>query len=179
MSTFNKVNENSLLFDFQYVYGCSAVDMPELKWNILNFGYGVNFKYEGMLSHSFDRFYVVKNFELSKVEDLHLTTVQFDSTCSYLKVEKDKDNIASSYLPNLLAYSEKNFTLCNFYKKQIAYYNCTAYEMLTNEIGLILPAFPKEKSHKRSTIGSIISGFIGLAYEGISSFLHHKHQKAL
>ena len=37
-----------------------AVDvMPELKKNILNFRYGANFKYEGMLTHSFDRFYVV------------------------------------------------------------------------------------------------------------------------
>ena len=52
--------------------------MPELKRNILNFGYGVNFKYQGMLSHSFDRFYVVTKFELPKVEDLKLTTVQFD-----------------------------------------------------------------------------------------------------
>ena len=33
--------------------------MPELKKNVLNFRYGVNFKYEGMLTHSFDRFYVV------------------------------------------------------------------------------------------------------------------------
>ena len=33
--------------------------MPELKKNVLNFGYGANFKYEGMLMHSFDRFYVV------------------------------------------------------------------------------------------------------------------------
>ena len=33
--------------------------MPELKKNILSFGYGVNFKYEGMLAHSFDTFYVV------------------------------------------------------------------------------------------------------------------------
>ena len=31
----------------------------------------------------------------------------------------------------------------------------------------------------RSIIGSIISGFIFLAYEGISSFLHLKCQKAL
>ena len=38
-----------------FVYDSSAIDiMPELKRNILNFGYGVNFKYEGMLSHSFD-----------------------------------------------------------------------------------------------------------------------------
>ena len=60
--------------------------MPELKRNILNFGYGVNFKYEGMFSHSFNRFYVVANFELPKVEELRLTTVavDFDSRCSYL-----------------------------------------------------------------------------------------------
>ena len=30
--------------------------MPEHKKNVLNFGYRVNFKYEGMLAHSFDRF---------------------------------------------------------------------------------------------------------------------------
>ena len=37
---------------FLFVCDSFAVDiMPELKRNILNFGYGVNFKYEGMLSH--------------------------------------------------------------------------------------------------------------------------------
>ena len=67
------------------MYDRSAVDiMAKLKRNILNFGYGVNFKYEGMLSHSFDRFYVVAKFELPKVEDLRFTTVDFDSKCSYL-----------------------------------------------------------------------------------------------
>ena len=42
----------------------SVDNMPELKINILNFGYRINFKYEGMLSHSFDRFYVVTKFIL-------------------------------------------------------------------------------------------------------------------
>ena len=46
--------------------------MPELKRNILNFGYAINFKYDRMLSHSFDRFCVVARFELTKVEDLKL-----------------------------------------------------------------------------------------------------------
>ena len=46
--------------------------MPELKKNILKFGYCINYKYEGILSHSFDRFYVVTKFELPKVEDLKL-----------------------------------------------------------------------------------------------------------
>ena len=48
----------------------SVYIMPELKRNILNFGYRINFKYEGMLSHSFDRFYVVTKFILPTVSDL-------------------------------------------------------------------------------------------------------------
>ena len=70
---------------FVCVYDSSAVDiMPELKRNILNFGYGINFKYEGMLSHSFDRFYIVTKFKLPRVEDLKFTTIDFDTYCSYL-----------------------------------------------------------------------------------------------
>ena len=37
---------------------------PELKKNVLKFGYGINYKYEGMLAHSFNRFYVVTKFIL-------------------------------------------------------------------------------------------------------------------
>ena len=42
-----------------YICRYTSVEiMPELKKNIFKFGYGINFKYEGMLTHSFDRFYV-------------------------------------------------------------------------------------------------------------------------
>ena len=52
--------ELSLILIVLCMCGTSAVSiMLELKHNILRFGYGVNFRYEGMLSHSFDRFYVV------------------------------------------------------------------------------------------------------------------------
>ena len=65
-----------LILIILYVCDTSAVNiMPELKHNILRFGYGVNFRYEGMLSHSFDRFYVVMKIEISKVLDLNLTTI--------------------------------------------------------------------------------------------------------
>ena len=36
----------------------------ELQKNILKFGYGINYKYEGMLAHSFDRFYIIVKFML-------------------------------------------------------------------------------------------------------------------
>ena len=67
-----------------FVYDSSTVDiMPKLKQNILNFGYGVNFKYEGMLSHSFDQFYIVTKFELPKAKHLRLATFKFDFKCTY------------------------------------------------------------------------------------------------
>ena len=61
-----------------------AIDViPELKKIVLNFRYGANFKYEGMLTHSFDRFYVVAKYKIPKVEHLQFTTFVFDLTCNH------------------------------------------------------------------------------------------------
>ena len=92
------------------VYGCSAVDiMSKLKRNILNFGYGVHFKYEGMLSHSFDRFYVVAKFELPRAEDLRLTTIEFNSKCSYLARNDTQKN---SYFSKTFGILSENCVIC-------------------------------------------------------------------
>ena len=54
------------------------------------------------------------------------------------------------------------------------------YNILQNEIGLILPTFGNRKKRFIATIlGSVASKIIGLAFEGISSFLYHKRQKDL
>ena len=52
-----------------------------------------------------------------------------------------------------------------------------AHNILENEINLILPQVPRKQ--KCGIITTLVSSFIGLAYEGISSLLHHKHNKAL
>ena len=143
------------------MYDSSAVDiMPELK-RYFKFGYGVNFKYKGMLAHSFDRFYVVAKFEIPKVEDLKLMTIAFDTKCSYLKG-------TNMYVNRVLKYCKKIVPYVRFYKRQIAYYNRTAYKILENEIGLIVPNFLIEKRPKRgailaSVLGYIASSIIGLA----------------
>ena len=77
--------EFSLILIILCMYGTSTVNiMLELKHNILRFGYGVNFRYEGMFSHSFDRFYIVTKIEIPKVSDLNLTLFQFDYNCSHV-----------------------------------------------------------------------------------------------
>ena len=162
------------------MYDSSAKDiMSELKWNILNFGYGVNFKYVGMFSHSFDWFYIVTRFELTKTKDLRLVTFKFDFECSYTNHTSTNTNYAK-----LLKYCMKIAPYAQLYQRQIQYYNHTAYDTLTNDIGKIMSKFLTDHRHKRGTIlasilGSFASSVIGLAYEGISSFLHHKRHKAL
>ena len=66
-----------------------------------------------------------------------------------------------------------------FYKMHINVHNKTAHHILKNEVGLILPKFPKGRKSKRGIFSTIIIGFVGLAFEGISSFLHNRRHKAL
>ena len=66
----------------------------------------------------------------------------------------------------------------DFYKKQISAYNHMSHKIL-NEISLILPNYPKGRKEKRGIITSLITGFIGIVYEGISSYLHNRRQEAL
>ena len=57
----------------------------ELQKNILKFDYGINYKYQGMLAHSFDRFYVITKFILPALDDLKLFPIRYDKECKYLK----------------------------------------------------------------------------------------------
>ena len=62
---------------------------------------------------------------------------------------------------------------------QIKAHNNTAHHILKNEVDLILPKFYEGQKSKRGIFSVIISGFIGLAFKSISSFLHNKRHKAL
>ena len=150
------------------------VDLPN---NVLKFGYSINYKYMGKVSHSFDRFYIVTKFELPKVEDLKFDDIPYDVECTHL--DNSKPGQSFRILTDIKRYCIKIALHIEYYRKQITYYNQIAPDILTNELALILPTFPTQKREKRGIITSLITGFISLAYEGISSFLHHKRQKAL
>ena len=171
------------------VYGTSAASiMPELKQNVLRFGYRVNFRYEGMLAHSFDRFYVVTRIEIPKVSDLNLTVFQFDYNCSHVAhIEKDTRFKVPDMIRDMFkVYCRNIIPYMYLYKHQLEYYEKTVYNILEKDIGMILPKFGntennnvQSKCPKRQIISALISEFIGLAFEGISSYLQHKRQKAL
>ena len=166
-----------------FIFACcicrytSVEIMPGLKKPILNFSYGINFKYEGMLAHSFDRFYVV-TFFLPTINDLKFSLIGFNEKCNYLNDNIVCNHNSKDYISNLRVYCKMIIPLVQFYKEQISSYNHTAHNILMKEISLILPNFPKAKQEKRSICIIPSIGFIGLAYEGISSCLHNRRQKA-
>ena len=120
-----------------------------------------------------------QNLNYQKTKDLRLATFKFDFECSYANHTSINTNNAK-----LLNYCMKVSLYTWLYQRQIQFYNCTAYDTLAKDIGKKLPKVLIYCRHKigailASILGSVASSVIGLAYEGISSFLYHKRHKAL
>ena len=85
----------------------------------------------------------------------------------------------------LLQDKRFNYLLCKlrpymvFIKWKSMYPTKTAHHILNDEVDLILPKFHEGRKSKRGIFGTIILGFVGVAFEGISSFLHSRKHKAL
>ena len=92
---------------------------------------------------------MVTKFEIPKIKDPRLTTFSFDLTCKHL-------NISNHYMQRYIKHCKRIAPYVKFYKKQIDYYNHTAYEILQNEIGLILPSFTNYKRQKRGIIATVL-----------------------
>ena len=91
---------------------------------------------------------------------------------------KNNENIKQN-IRDLLLYCTKLNPYMAFYKMQIKSQNATACNILKNEVDLILPKLYENQKSKRGIFGALILAFKALAFEGISSFLHHKRHNAL
>ena len=169
-----KIYLHFIFMQFYCIYQCTSTKIKlELKKNILNFGYGINYKNEGILAHSFDRFYVWTKCILPSIRNLNFLKLNYDNTCTYLDNKNLHDADTKTYMLDLIIFCKKIKPFVIYYKRLIKSYNNTAHNILKNEIDLILPQVPRKQEHE--IITTLVSRFIGLAsYEGISSFLHHK-----
>ena len=129
-----------------------------------------------MLTHSFHRFYVVIKFMLPMVGDIKFSKLNFDHTCMYMKKECAPNTDSRKYLTELRTYCNKIKPFVSYYSKLINSYNRTTHNILQNEIRLLLLQVSRQKC---GIIITLVSSFIGLVYEGISSFLQQKCKNAL
>ena len=102
---------------------CDSINFnPELQRNILKFGYGINYKYEGMLAHSFNRFYIVTKFMLPSVKDIKFSNLNFDESCTYMNKTYAPHSDSTKYLSELKMYCNKIKQFVSYYSKLIASY---------------------------------------------------------
>ena len=123
-----------------------------------------------MLAHSFDRFYVVKKFILPSIGDLNFSELNYDDTCAYLDNRNICDTDTKKHMLDLIMFCKKVEPFVIYYKRLIKSYNNTAHNFLKNEIDLILPQVPRKQTCR--IITTLVSSFIGLAYEGISIYIN-------
>ena len=129
-----------------------------------------------MLVHSFNRFYIVTKFILPSIKVLQFLKFKYDNTCAYLDWKNSCDAEINKYTLDL-SFCKKIEPYVDYYRRQIESCNNIAHHILKNEIDLILSQLPTK--HKCGIITTLISSFIVLSYEGISSFLHNRRHKAL
>ena len=111
------------------------------------------------------------------IGDLKFSKLNFDYACTYMNKEYAPNTDSRRYLLELKTYCNKIKPFVTYYSKLIQSYNKTTHNILENEIRLLLPQVSKRQKH--GIITTLVSSFIGLAYEGISSFLQQKCENAL
>ena len=82
----------------------------------MNFGYGINYKYEGMLAHLCDRFYVVTKFILPSIGDLKFSKLNYVNTCIYLNDRSTQSSENRKHV-KFNEFLQKDRTICNVLQK--------------------------------------------------------------
>ena len=138
-----KFNLYSVLnFLYYFNQSTSTKIKPELKKYILNFGYSINFKYEGMLEHSFDRFYIVTKFILPSIGDLNFSKLNYNNTCAYLDNKNTHGTVTKKHARSYDILQKEPFVV--YYKRLIKSYHNMAQNILENKVNFILPQIPKK-----------------------------------
>ena len=105
---------------------------------------------------------------LPSMGDIKFSKLNFDHTCAYMNKEYAPNTDSRKYLTELKMHCNKIKPFVTYYNNLIKSYNTTVYNILENEINPLLHQISRQKS---GIIITYVSGFIGFAYEGISSFL--------
>ena len=128
-----------------------------------------------MLAHSLIGSILLQNL-LPSMGDIQFSNLNFDHSSTYMNKKYAPNMDSSKYLAELKTYCNKIKLLVLHYSNLIKSYNNTVYNILENEIKPLLPQISRQK---HGIVTTLVSDFIGLAYEGISSFLQRKHEDAL
>ena len=91
-----------------------------------------------MLTHCFERFYIITKFILPSIGDIKFSTLDCDSSCSYMNEEYAPNTDSHRYLTELKSYCNKIKPFVSHYSNVIKSHNNTVHDILENEIKPLL-----------------------------------------
>ena len=94
------------------------------------------------------------------------------NTCTYVDNKNAQNTETRKYKLDLKTFCQKIESFVVYYRGLINSYKNTTHTILEMEIKLSLVQVQRKQKH--GIINTLVSSFIGLAYEGLSSFHHHK-----
>ena len=150
--------------------------------NKMMFPYGVNFKYNGKLSHNIARVWVVTKFPLPDFRNLSIPEMNLEPDCNFRNrpgladVWTDRYEYIIGYLS--IMCREATPLLALLEQKKVHYKG--EIERRIQSIEAALPALRSAGRTKRF-VGALpaLAGLVTLAVEGISSYLQSKRNKAM
>ena len=113
---------------------------------------------------------------LPSMGDIKFSNLNFDHSCAYMNKKYAPNTDSSRYLAELKIYCNKIKPFVSHYSNLIKSYNDSVYNILENKIKPLLPQISRQKC---GIVTTLVLGFIGLAYEGISNFIQRKCKNAL
>ena len=76
-----------------------------------------------MLTHSFDRFYVVTKFILPSLGDVKFSKLNYDKTCTYLDNRNAQTTEILKHMLDLMTFCKKIESFVMYYKRLIKSYS--------------------------------------------------------
>ena len=171
---------------FSYIYASS---LP--KENILQFPYGTNFKFNGLLHHKVDRVWVVTKFPIPQLSDINFPIAELDLSCEHIiaAIAHAEATHKGSYIKSLshtnLVYMKKicltSVPIFKYMKQKQDYYQSRVTTLITNELTKLTPQVEVVKRQKRFIAAFLpsIAGLFSIAVEQLSGHLQRKRNQAI
>ena len=160
------------------------------KENILQFPYGTNFKFNGLLHHRVERVWVVTKLPIPNMDTIPFPTAELELSCEHIiSASKEADRARTASISSEAKKSGLNFMkkvcttsqpIFNWMKQKQDHYKQTVENLIVKELTRLTPQAAATIRTKRFLAAFLpsIAGLISIAVEQLSGHLQKKRQKA-
>ena len=162
------------------------------KANFLQFPYGTNFKYNGLVHHQVDRLWVVAKLPIPNINQIKFPVAELNLNCEHIIAEESKilkiryrDSDKPMHLANIKHMKEVCMTSQPLYKwlqKKEQQYQSIIENLIEKELLQLTPQVKMVSQRNKRFLGALIptvAGLVSIAVEHINGYMQRKRDRAI